>query len=101
MIRPGESARRRRDRSGVPGRLGIVRLYGKDLDALRRDCFDRDESICQQCWTPTSYLPRFDGDPVAYDMAHIQSRGAGGSDTLENVRCLCHSCHMKEHAGIK
>jgi 5-methylcytosine-specific restriction endonuclease McrA len=101
MIRPGASARRRRARSGVPGRLGIVRLYGKDLEALRMACFDRAESICQNCGTPTSYLPRFDGDPAAYDMAHIQSRGAGGSDTLENVRCLCHSCHMKEHAGIK
>jgi 5-methylcytosine-specific restriction endonuclease McrA len=101
VIRPGASARRRRARSGVPGRLGIVRLYGKDLESLRRDCWLRHNETCQTCGERVYYQARFDGDPRAYDMAHIQSRGSGGSDTLENVRCKCHSCHMKEHAGIK
>jgi len=45
------------------------------------------------------YLARFDGDPLAYDMAHIVSRGAGGSDELSNVRTLCHRDHMREHSG--
>jgi 5-methylcytosine-specific restriction endonuclease McrA len=99
MIRSGASARRRRARSGVPGRLGIVRLYGKALESLRDDCWERDNGMCQSCGVRLEKEPRFDGDSVAYDMAHIQSQGAGGSDVLENVRCLCHSCHMKEHSG--
>jgi len=99
MIRPGASARRRRARSGVPGRLGIVRLYGKALEALRRECWLRHNKTCQTCGERVYYQARFDGDPLAYDMAHIVSCGAGGSDTLENIRCKCHQCHMKEHSG--
>ena len=29
---------------------------------------------------------------------HLTSRGAGGSDTAENVKPLCHACHMSFHA---
>jgi 5-methylcytosine-specific restriction endonuclease McrA len=99
MIRPGASARRRRERSGVPGRLGIVRLHGKALEALRRECWLRHNETCQVCGERVYYQARFDGDPLAYDMAHIQSRGAGGSDVISNVRCLCHRDHMLEHSG--
>ena len=81
------------------GKLGIVRLTGKDLEKLRRDCWYRDNFTCAACLTATNYEPRYTGDPRAYDMAHIKSRGAGGSDVLDNVRALCHSCHMKAHAG--
>jgi 5-methylcytosine-specific restriction endonuclease McrA len=80
------------------GKLGIVRLTGPDLAKLRRDCWERDKGLCQNCGIPTLYNARFDGDPIAYDMAHIRSRGAGGSDVLENTQALCHSCHMKKHA---
>ena len=93
MIRPGASARRRRERSGVPGRLGIVRLYGKDLEALRDACWERDRGICQKSGMRLYRYPRFDGDPEAFHMAHIVSRGAGGSDTLENVRALAALYH--------
>ena len=27
-------------------------------------------------------------------MAHVQGKGAGGSDTLDNVRVLCREHHM-------
>lgn len=76
-----------------------IRLTGRALFNLRLDCFMRDGGICRECGANTYFQARFGGDPLAYDMAHIQSRGAGGSDTLENVRCLCHACHMKEHVG--
>jgi 5-methylcytosine-specific restriction endonuclease McrA len=79
----------------------VVRLKGKALAELRHQCYHRDEGWCQVCHMPVFFWARFDGDPLAYDMAHIKSRGAGGSDTLENVRTLCHKDHMNEHAGRK
>ena len=100
-IRSGASAKRRRERSGWPGKLGIIRLYGDALRGLRLERWATDRGICQNCGIITYWQPRFPGDPDAYDMAHIVSRGAGGSDTLENVRALCHACHMKEHAGCR
>jgi 5-methylcytosine-specific restriction endonuclease McrA len=97
MIRPGDSARRRRERSGVPGRLGIVRLYGKALEALRLACVTRDEWRCVKCGEPvTDRVPEW--APHRYHMAHIVSRGAGGSDVLENVRTLCGCCHAGERS---
>lgn len=76
---------------------GRVRMFGAALSKLRRDCWERDHGWCRECQIATSFEARFDGDPGAFDMAHIQSLGAGGSDTLENVRTLCHKCHMEEH----
>ena len=77
------------------GRTGIIRLTGKSLEVLRRECFDRDGWICQDCRI------KVNDNPIDFyskaDMAHIQSRGAGGSDVLNNVKTLCHFCHMKEH----
>jgi 5-methylcytosine-specific restriction endonuclease McrA len=83
------------------GKLGIVRLSGSDLLNLRFACWGRDDRRCQICDLETYWTPRFDGDPLAYDMAHIKSRGAGGSDEISNVRALCHQCHMKEHTKGK
>ena len=79
----------------------VVRLIGKALHELRRLCWERDKGICQVCGYPTYWTPRFAGDPQAYDMAHIKSRGAGGSDTLDNVKTLCHNDHNLQHAGRK
>lgn len=100
MIRSGASAKRRRERSGVPGKLGIVRRYGADLMGLRDECWERDLGICLTCGKRLYKEPRFDGDPDAYDMAHCGSRRLYG-DVITNVRCLCHRCHMLEHAGGK
>ena len=77
---------------------GRVRLTGENLKELRRACYDRDQGYCCECFNPVSdNLPEW--HPNRYHMAHLKSRGAGGSDSLDNVRTLCASCHMKEHAG--
>ena len=81
-------------RYGVPGKLGRIRLRGKDLEALRRDCFERDGYRCT-CGC---------GEGVTWDsghMAHKQSRGAGGSDVIDNVTTMTADCHMRSHAGGK
>ena len=81
-------------RSGVPGKLGRIRLRGKAITDLRRECFERDRYICQ-CGC---------GESVTWergDMAHIVSRGAGGSDILSNVKTMNHFHHLLEHFGGK
>ncbi len=78
------------------GKLGIERRTGKDMKSLRTACLYRDGTKCRECGvTVWDHLP--DYHPQKYDMAHIKSRGAGGSDVLENVKTLCHQCHMLEH----
>ena len=76
------------------GKLGIIRRNGKDMALLRQIVFERDRYRCCDC-----------GKPVSWDsghLAHIQSRGAGGSDVPENLRTLCAICHAKDHnAGGK
>jgi 5-methylcytosine-specific restriction endonuclease McrA len=76
-------------RSGVVGKTGRLRLKGKAMDALRWRVFQRDRWQCQECGRECSW--------EAGHLAHIKSRGAGGSDTEENTRLLCMACHQAEH----
>lgn len=76
---------------------GTVRLSGKELKDLRAACLKRDKSKCQECGDAVSdAFPAW--HPKKFHMAHKKSRGAGGSDSLDNVRCLCGDCHREEHA---
>ena len=99
------STKRIRPKKHAQVRVGkvtsCIRLSGKALEELRFVCWVRDDGRCQRCFIQTYYEARFDGDPLAYDMAHIIGRGAGGSDTLDNVRTLCHRDHMTEHSKGK
>jgi hypothetical protein len=82
----------RRTRSGVPGKLGIVRLYGDDLEALRRKCWSRDESRCQ--WPGCGVWCLWaSGYPNSGHMSHIRNKRMYG-DTLENVKLLCIEHHL-------
>ena len=76
-------------RSGVVGKTGRVRLRGDALAALRRQCFVRDGWACTVCLCPISW--------ASGHMAHIKSRGAGGSDVLTNLVTKCGDCHRAEH----
>lgn len=86
-------------RSTPRNRKTVVRLKGEALTDLRYQCWRRDGMKCRNCGIYTYLNARYDGDPQAFDMAHIQSRGAGGSDILANVLTACHACHMAAHAG--
>jgi hypothetical protein len=84
-------SKRRKARSGKPGKLGIVRLYGKDKTDLRRRCYEQDNERCVIC---RKWLP-FDGPILArMHMAHILGIGAGGSDTIGNVETRCAEHHL-------
>ncbi len=77
-------------RSGVPGKLGIIRLKGPALAALRRARFAMDHWKCADCGRSVSW--------ASGHLAHIVGRGAGGSDTMENTRTKCDDCHLvQEH----
>ena len=78
-------------RSGVVGKTGRLRLKGQALADLRRRVFTRDGWRCAICFTACSW--------TSGHLAHIQSRGAGGSDTEENTRLLCGDCHRAEHGN--
>ena len=78
-------------RSGVPGKLGVIRLKGSELTRLRMRCWLRDDKRCVVCMRCVNF--------ESFEMAHIVGRGRGGSDILENVQTKCGfgGCHYAEH----
>lgn len=79
------------------GKLGIVRMTGKDLAQLKRACKTRDHWTCVECriWVSDDV---HECSPHRAHAAHIVGRGRGGSDILSNLRTLCSNCHLvKEH----
>lgn len=82
------------------GRIG--RLSGVQMAELRFQCFLRDNFTCCECGEPVLIENVIEiSNPRRAHMAHIKSRGAGGTDTLDNVRTLCGRCHGREHNGVK
>ena len=81
---------------------GNVRLSGAALEALRDRVYERDRGCCQ--WEGCGkLLPKYGSVFTRAHLAHIVSRGAGGSDTAENTRILCPPHHLiDEHSkGLK
>lgn len=74
-----------------------IRLTGKAYTELKAMVYARDNGRCQYCdrWVPLNGSSEYD----TAHLAHIKSRGSGGSDTPENTRILCFTCHRKEHNG--
>ena len=82
MIRPRNKPR--------PGRL-----KGNDLEALRRECWERDGGSCRRCGRPTEYgLHHY--WPQSFHMSHIKAKRIGG-DHINNVETLCGGCHRELH----
>lgn len=96
----------RRSRSGKPGKLGTVRLYGDDLEALREEAFIRSGGHCEM---------ERDGERCNYritrtnsEMAHVRNKRMYG-DTPDNILMSCKNridgqpgCHTLSHnAGGK
>lgn len=73
------------------GKLGITRLEGGDLKALREECYTRDKGKCVECGKPLRFEA---GYWDSMHMAHIIGRGAGGSDVIQNVEARCLEHHL-------
>ena len=71
-------------------RGGYPNYYGADWRAARRAARIRDDYKCRRCGKKTVRNP---------DVHHIVSVGSfvdpNDANTLENLVCLCHSCHMR------
>lgn len=75
-----------------------IRLKGKKYTEFRKDLADRAGEQCETCGIPVPRL--FNGYFHAYwcgHVSHIKSRGAGGSDTMDNVKWECFECHSAKH----
>lgn len=70
-----------------------VRLKGRHMEALRLSCYLRDGGKCCICGCDLSLTGEHPVWPPMH-MAHIKSRGAGGSDVIGNVRSLCPRDHL-------
>jgi len=73
-----------------------IRLKGKAYTEFREEVCFQAESLCESCgqYAPLLIDGRFDLYRCG-NVSHIRSRGAGGSDTLDNVRWYCFDCHRK------
>lgn len=80
---------------GPMGNILTFRLFEKDKPvrlkrgskayrALRLAVLERDNNICQQCNMWNENPPH-----------HVIKVSQGGSDTLDNMICLCTYCHDK------
>lgn len=80
---------------------GKIRLSGLALERLRERVYRRDGGRCQ--WKGCGeILPLYGSVFTRAHLAHIQGRGAGGSDTAENTRILCYTHHIEiEHTKGK
>jgi hypothetical protein len=81
---------------------GKVRLKGKALEQLREQRYALDRGRCQ--WKGCGLVLPLHGEVFNWaHLAHRKSRGAGGSDTIENTRILCFQHHIEsEHTkGLK
>src|ERR1700693_5383173 len=71
------------------GKTGRVRLTGPELEALRREVFERDGYRCARCKRKVTW--------ESGELSHREGRGRGGSDTTANTECCCAGCHRDEH----
>jgi len=83
----------------MPWRRPKIRLDGREMVNLRQDAFARSGGQCENAINDTG-----DRCParvlwMTCDLAHIESRGRGGSDVLGNVLITCRNCHAEDHNG--
>jgi hypothetical protein len=86
---------RRKNRQDVRiGKVsGTVRLSGDAMERLRERVYRRDGGRCT--WKGCGELLPLHGSVFnRAHLAHIKSRGAGGSDTAENTKILCPYHHL-------
>ena len=75
-----------------------IRLKGKAYTKFRKEVHDHYNGMCAKCgaWSPFTINGVFDVWTCGH-VSHVKSRGAGGSDILDNVKWHCYACHSEHH----
>ncbi|WP_369117591.1 HNH endonuclease [Mycobacteroides abscessus] len=76
---------------------GGVEYYGSSWAAARRAAWERDNETCASCGRSTQELGE---RPIVHHKIPFKSFGVENheiANQLDNLTCLCRSCHLKEH----
>lgn len=91
---PGCHPHARRRRNNPPGRpTAAARGYGAEWQRLSRQVTS-GKTGCEECgceFTPSN--------PATAD--HIIPKAQGGTDDLDNLRCVCRRCNSRRGAGTR
>lgn len=83
----------RQHKQSMPWRRSKIRLSGPEMKDLRQSAFARSEGRCENSVTPDGTRCPVRINWMNFHLAHIVSRGRGGSDELSNVLAACQKCH--------
>lgn len=75
-------------------RSGKIRLNGPEMGILRQNAFQRSGGQCENSFNGKRCATRIYWG--SFHLAHIISRGRGGSDIPENVLATCPECHYDD-----
>lgn len=78
-------------------RSGRVRLNAQEMRQLRQEAFARSAGQCENSADGRRCATRINWS--SFHLAHIVSRGRGGSDVVSNVLACCPECHWDSHHG--
>ena len=76
-----------------------IRLSPYERQKLKKSLYyGRAQKKCETCGNPVpwSINGKWDKFTCAH-LSHIKSTGSGGSDTRENTKIECPTCHMRHH----
>lgn len=71
------------------GKTADQRGYGSKWRKLRKMALVRDGYLCQECLNNNRVI-------TGTEVDHIIPKAQGGRDNMENLQCLCKSCHQKK-----
>jgi len=89
----------REHKESAPWRRKKIRLNGREMSELRQNAFARSEGECENSIEGERCPARISWQ--TFHLAHIVSRGRGGSDTLENVLACCQLCHDRDTKNVR
>lgn len=81
----------REHKESMPWRRPRIRLSGPEMAELRQEVFARSGGRCENAIEGCRCASRISWG--SFHLAHLESRGRGGSDTLENTLAACWECH--------
>lgn len=84
----------RQHRESMPWRRPKIRLNGREMAGLRQEAFARSHRRCENSIDGERCKTRITWG--SFHLAHIVSRGRGGSDELGNVLAACQECHLED-----